>query len=69
MGQNRVDEAIEVFQLNTELHPTSANAYDSLGEGFLKKGDKENALTNYRRALELDPKMQTAAVAVRTLTQ
>ncbi|MDI1240754.1 MAG: tetratricopeptide repeat protein [bacterium] len=69
LNQNRVDEAIEVFKLNVELHPTSANACDSLGEAFLKKGDKANALTNYRRALELDPKMQTAVEAVRTLTR
>jgi tetratricopeptide (TPR) repeat protein len=69
MNQNRIDEAIEVFKLNVEFHPASANAYDSLGEGFLKKGDKASALTNYRRAVELDPTMQTAVEAVRTLSR
>jgi tetratricopeptide (TPR) repeat protein len=68
LGQNRVDQAIEVFKLNVELHPGSANAFDSLGEGYLKKGDKSNALSNYRKAVELDPKMQTAIDAVKTLS-
>ena len=68
LGQNRIDQAIEIFKLNVELHPGSANAFDSLGEAYLKKGDKPNALSNYRKALELDPKMVTAVDAVRTLT-
>lgn len=68
LGQNRIDQAIEIFKLNVELHPNSANAFDSLGEGYLKKGDKANALSNYRKAVELDPRMQTAVDAVRTLT-
>lgn len=68
LGQNRVDQAIELFKLNVELHPRSANAFDSLGEGYLKKGDKTNALSNYRKALELDPGMQTAVDAVKSLT-
>jgi hypothetical protein len=68
LGQNRVDQAIEIFKLNVELHPSSANAFDSLGEAYLKKGDKPNALSNYRKAIELDPGMQTAIDAVRTLT-
>lgn len=69
MGQNRLDQAIEVLKANSELHPASANAYDSLGEAFMKKGDKTNALTNYRRALELDPTMQTAVDAIKELTK
>ena len=68
LGQNRIDQAIEIFKLNVELHTNSANAFDSLGEAYLKKGDKSNALSNYRKALELDPKMVTAVDAVRTLT-
>lgn len=68
LGQNRVDQAIELFKLNVELHPRSANAFDSLGEGYLKKGDKTNALSNYRKAVELDPTMQTAVDAVKTLS-
>lgn len=69
LGRNQVDDAIQVFQLNVELHPRSANAHDSLGEAFLRKGDKGNALTSYKKALEIDPTFRTAVEAVRTLTK
>lgn len=44
-----------IFELNTKAYPTSSNTFDSLGEAFLQKGDKESAKKNYRRALEIDP--------------
>src|SRR6185295_174989 len=34
LGKKRGKEAIEVFKLNVEDFPSSANAYDSLGEAF-----------------------------------
>ena len=69
MGRNQVDDAIQIFRLNVELHPRSANAHDSLGEAFLRKGDKGNALTSYKKALEIDPTFRTAVEALRTLTK
>jgi CubicO group peptidase (beta-lactamase class C family) len=50
-----IDNAIIIFKLNTELFPASANVYDSLGEGYMKKGDKENAVKFYQKSLQLDP--------------
>ena len=32
LAGNKFDEGIEIFKLNTEVHPTSASAYDSLAE-------------------------------------
>lgn len=56
MLQNgKTDEAIEIFKMNTELNPRSWNAYDSLGDGYVAKGDKENAKASYEKALELNP--------------
>jgi len=49
------DEAIAVFKMNTELSPDSWNAYDSLGDGYLAKGDNENAKASFEKALELNP--------------
>jgi cytochrome c-type biogenesis protein CcmH/NrfG len=34
--------------------------YDSLGEAYYKQGDKQNALANYKRSLQLDPANQNA---------
>jgi CubicO group peptidase (beta-lactamase class C family) len=55
LGAGRTADAIEIFKLNVEMFPTAANPYDSLGEAYLASGNKEQALANYRRALELRP--------------
>jgi TolA-binding protein len=47
--------AIEIFRLNVEQFPQDANVYDSLGEAFLKQGDKAHAIENYRKSLDLNP--------------
>jgi tetratricopeptide (TPR) repeat protein len=56
MGNKRIDDAIEIFKLNVKLFPLLGNVYDSLGEAYFSKGDKVNALFNYKKALELDSK-------------
>ena len=54
LGSNQVKEAVFVFGLITELFPNSANAWDSLAEGYLKAGDKEKAKAYYEKAISLD---------------
>jgi CubicO group peptidase (beta-lactamase class C family) len=55
LGKGRFEDAIAVFEYNTKLFPSSGNVFDSLGEAYNKKGDKPNALVNYKRSLALDP--------------
>ena len=50
-----IDAAIEVFKMNVEMNPQSANAYDSLGEAYAKNGNNEFAIANYKKSLELNP--------------
>ncbi len=45
--------AIAVLRLNTELYPTSANAYDSLGEALEASGDTAGAVGMYRKCVEV----------------
>ena len=47
--------ALELFKLNVELFPADGNIRDSLGEGFLVNGQKEEAAKSYKKALELAP--------------
>jgi len=61
LGQNEFDKAIGIFKLNTDKHPESANAWDSLGEGYALKGDKENAIKAFKKSLTLDPPPGTKA--------
>jgi len=34
-----------------ENYPTSSNAFDSLGDGYAKKGDKTKAIAAYKKAI------------------
>jgi CubicO group peptidase (beta-lactamase class C family) len=51
----QVKDAIEVFKQNVADHPESWNVYDSLGEAYAADGNKELAIRNYERSLELNP--------------
>jgi dienelactone hydrolase len=48
-------EAIEIFQLNVAGFPESPNTYDSLSDGYIAAGQKDLALENVKKALELLP--------------
>ncbi|MBN2246341.1 MAG: hypothetical protein JW755_10905 [Candidatus Aminicenantes bacterium] len=52
---NRPNEALEVFKLNVWLFPESANAYSSLGEGYMILGNNEDAIYNLQKSLDLNP--------------
>ena len=54
--------------MNVDAHPNSANAYDSLGEAYAGAGNKALAVENYRKALTLDPKMNSSINALKKLT-
>ncbi|MGH9850984.1 MAG: serine hydrolase, partial [Blastocatellia bacterium] len=69
MSALRVKDAIEVFKLNVEDYPQSSNVYDSLGEAYLNSGEKELAIRNYQRSLELDPKNTGAVEALKKLQE
>ena len=55
LTNQRYEHAIAVFELNTESYPESANAWDSLAEGHLRRGDRDRAAELYRKSLGLDP--------------
>ena len=53
LNEKKYKEAIEIFKLNTELHPTDPNLFDSLAEGYETSGDKEKARTTSGIVMEL----------------
>jgi CubicO group peptidase (beta-lactamase class C family) len=67
LGMKRTIDAIEIFKLNVEMFPKSANPYDTLGEAYLADNQKELALANYKKAVELDPRNTNALQIVRRL--
>jgi tetratricopeptide (TPR) repeat protein len=63
----RVKDAIEVFKLNVEMFPQGFNTYDSLGEAYMVNGDKNLAIQNYKKSLELNPKNTSAVEMLKKL--
>ena len=55
LDQHRVHHAIQVFRWNVDLHPEAWNAYDSLGEAYMRAGEREKAIQNYEKSLDLNP--------------
>jgi CubicO group peptidase (beta-lactamase class C family) len=69
MGDKRLADAIIVFEYNTILFPASGNVFDSLGEAYYNQGNKQKALLNYRRSVQLDPTNNSAKDIIAKLEQ
>ncbi|HMI77617.1 MAG TPA: DUF2911 domain-containing protein [Ferruginibacter sp.] len=69
MGANSNDKAIEIFVINTNRFPKSANAWDSLGEAYFTKGDKKNAIASFKKSLSLNPPANVKANSEKFLQQ
>jgi tetratricopeptide (TPR) repeat protein len=67
MGKNHLAEATELFKLNVQIYPGSSNAYDSLGEAYMKAGQKQLAIDNYKKSLELNPANDNAKEQLKVL--
>jgi tetratricopeptide (TPR) repeat protein len=61
------ERSIDIFRLNVEAYPESAEAYDSLAEAYLVNGKKALAVRCYRKSLELNPKNTNAIEKLRKL--
>jgi tetratricopeptide (TPR) repeat protein len=67
MEQKQLEAAIQIFQLNVESYPDSANVYDSLGEAYVNQGNRELAIRNYEKSVQLNPNNQGAKEALHGL--
>jgi hypothetical protein len=69
LGNGQHDKAIEIFILNTQRFPKSANTWDSLGEAYAIKGDKKNAIANFKKSLSMNPPENVRANSEKYLKQ
>jgi tetratricopeptide (TPR) repeat protein len=60
-------EAIQILELNTEMFPRWWWTYNSLGEAYMALGEKELAIKNYKKSLQLEPANQNAAIKLKQL--
>ena len=69
IAQQKIDQAIEVLKMATDRFPKSANAWDSLGEAYAIKGDKKNAIANFKKSLGMNPSDNVRANSEKYLKQ
>ena len=59
MSENLGKEALYLFELNCKNYPSSWNVFDSLGDFYNSTGQKELAITNYKKAISLKKNKET----------
>jgi tetratricopeptide (TPR) repeat protein len=62
-------DAIEVFKANAQNYPKSPDVYASLGEAYVRSGQKQLALENYEKSLALAPDNKDTVEAIKKLQQ
>jgi glyoxylase-like metal-dependent hydrolase (beta-lactamase superfamily II) len=61
--------AIELFKFIVEIYPSSANAYDSLGEAYMADGNTTLAIKNFEKSLQLNPANANAVEMLKRLRE
>jgi len=67
LRQQKIQDAILIFQRNVTAYSSDFNTYDSLGEAYMDAGQKDLAIQNYEKSLQLNPKNDNAIVQLRKL--
>ena len=67
MDEKHLPEATELLKLNVQMYPESWNVYDSLGEAYMKTGQRELAIENYKKSLEKNPENTNAIKMLKKL--
>ena len=66
---DELNHAQAILEVATEVFPNSANAWDSLAEILLYRGDRDKAIAYYQKALEVDPDFANAARQLEKISQ
>src|SRR5258705_5907022 len=67
MAKGRQDDAIRIFQLNVQQNPNSSFAYSSLADAYAAAGQKDLAVQNYEKAVQLEPRNREAEQKLKEL--
>ncbi|PWU05061.1 MAG: hypothetical protein C5B52_00410, partial [Bacteroidetes bacterium] len=67
LREKKIDDAILIFTENTKVFPESSNAWDSLAEGYMNKGENELAIKYYQKSLALNPDNNNATEMIKKI--
>jgi tetratricopeptide (TPR) repeat protein len=65
LNEKKPEQALVLFKLDAEEHPYSFRAYYASGYAYFMSGNREQALKNLERALEMSPKNYDVAMLLR----
>lgn len=68
-NSKHMEQGVNVFLLGLHIYPKSANLYDSLAEGYFYNKDFENAISNYKMSLKLNPENKNAVDRLKQLQE
>ncbi len=58
------EDALKIFKLNTVLYPKSFNTFDSYGECLMLLGQKKEGIKAYKKSVELNPNNKSAKLII-----
>jgi len=64
---DKLNDAIDLLEMNIKNHPASYISYAVLGDAYLKKSDKKKAIVAYKKAIELNPKDEDSKKKLKSL--
>ena len=65
LNEKKHEQALVLFKLDAEANPHSYRAYYAMGFAYVRGGNKEQAVKNLERALEMSPKNYDVAELLR----
>lgn len=67
LGKDMKKESINIFKFNVDANPNSSDAYENLAEGYEDIGEKELAIKNFKKTVELNPNNTYAGEQIKKL--
>jgi tetratricopeptide (TPR) repeat protein len=67
INDNALPEAISLLKFEVQIYPDTSSGHASLAETFMKSGQKQLAIDNYKKALEINPENNDAKQKLKEL--
>jgi tetratricopeptide (TPR) repeat protein len=69
LDAKKPEQALEIFKLVAEESPDSFRSYHALGEAYFRMGNKELAVKNLKKSLEINPKNYDVSERLKQMRQ
>jgi CubicO group peptidase (beta-lactamase class C family) len=69
LAYKKTEDAVEALKLEVHEYPRYWNGYDTLAEVYAALGEKQLAIQNYEKSVEINPDNQNAVENIKKLTE